>query len=352
MSKYNRPCLQAFGVLGSLRFLVLASSLVFAGCSSEPTLTVLAGNGEAGFEDGVGAQVRMHKPIRLAPLGADSIVFADIKNHAIRTLNLEGQVQTLVGGTELQGHRDGPAEQAMLNSPHGVAVRGDGVIAVAEAGGNTVRLLTPVAGSTPLNYEVSTIAGVPGESGWRDGPAEQALFSAPHGIAWGHRGELYVADIGNARLRMIENGLVTTLVGSTTLGHADGPAGIGTLNFPMDLAVDTQGDVWIADAGSKRIRRWRDGVGLDSPLGERTFSMPHGLAVVGGVVVVADMHTHELLEIDIQGGALRTLIGTGEAGLSLTQMNKPAAVIAHAEQLWIADLDNHRIVTLPLSSSK
>ena len=310
-------------------------------------ISVVAGNGEEGFRDGKGAEARMNKPIRLAPLDEDTVVFADINNHAIRTLDADGEVRTLAGGPTMEGHLDGPARDARFDSPHGVAVRSDGAIAVAEASGNTVRLLAPIDQDGEREYTVTTLGGVPGESGMRDGPAGQALFDAPHAVAWGARGELYVADIGNARLRMIENGMVTTLAGGDETGATDGALGTGTLKYPMDIAVDESGAVWIADAGTLTVRRWRASTGLDTPFADLEMAMPHGIAVLPEAVIVAELYGHRLLRIDRESGELAAVCGTTEGGMNEGELNKPAAILSHAGLLWIADLGNHRIVTCP-----
>ena len=94
-------------------------------------MTVVVGDGSAGFADG--ASPRFDKPIRFAPFGPDAVLVADINNHAIRIVRLDGTTETLAGGPARQGHQDGPVDQARFDSPHGVAVRDDGAIAVAEA---------------------------------------------------------------------------------------------------------------------------------------------------------------------------------------------------------------------------
>ena len=285
-------------------------------------ITVVAGNGEPGFADGQGAVVRMDKPIRLAPFGLNSVVFADINNHAIRIAHVDGRVETIAGGPDLQGHQDGPATEARFHSPHGVAVRSDGAIAVCEASGCTVRLLVHEGDA----WMVSTLAGKPGEKGSRDGPCADALFDAPHAVAWGAAGELYVADIGNGSVRVIRDGQVSTVVADS-------------LKWPMDIALADQGIIWIADAGRAEIRRWHPVEGLGEPLTGEALAMPHGIAVTpSGHLAVAEMYGHRILRLDP---------ASGEVATYCSGLNKPAAVLVHAGRLWIADLGNHRIVTVP-----
>ena len=310
-------------------------------------MTVVAGDGTAGYADGEAA--KFDKPLRLAPFGASAVLVADINNHALRVVHTSGLVETLAGGPDKQGHQDGPAAEAKFNSPHGVAVRADGAIAVAEVSGNTIRLLTPdpkAADDQPTTYTVSTLAGVPGEKGYRDGPADQALFNAPHSVAWGPDGSLYVADIANARVRQIKEGQVTTVAGTGSYGHDDGPLDAGTLQYPMDLCVDAEGRVLVADAGTSYLRRYTPGEGLSTPWAMQ-LDMPHGVAVTDtGEAVVAEMFAHRIVMLTLQN-ELICLCGTGEAGSSDTQVDKPAAVLVHDGLLWIADLGNHRILTTP-----
>lgn len=305
--------------------------------------------GKEGFNDGVGEEVEMNKPIRLAKLNDSTIVFADINNHAIRTISNKGVVKTVAGGLHLQGYQDGPADLARFDNPHGVAVRNDGVIAVAEVKNNTIRLLSPVVNEGELTYMVSTLSGVSGKGGMQDGVNSEALFDSPHAVAWGLKGELFVADIGNSRLRMIHNGQTTTIAGSDKSGEADGVLGQGTLNYPMDIAIDDDGNVWIADVGSMTIRRWNEKEGLTTPFPDVEIAMPHGIALLKNQkVVIAEMYGHRILTYDIPSGKVSTICGTTEKGIGANRLAKPAAVLVKDDKIWIADLSNHRIVNVSI----
>lgn len=295
--------------------------------------------GLSGCVDGVGPAARLDKPIRLAKLDERTIVFADINNHAVRTLGIDGTVKTLVGGPDKKGHADGPAAAAMLDSPHGVAVRSDGAIAVADLGNNVIRLLTPAGGS----WTLSTFAGAPGPGGFADGPAATARLNAPHAVAWAPDNGLFVADIGNARVRRIAGGQVSTVAGDGHWGSADGSP--GRLVMPMDLALAADGTLWIADCGSLTLRTWRAERGLATPFPQRPqMSMPHGLSLWGGRVVVAEMSAQRIVALDPTDGSICTLYGDGTKGLGANQLHRPAAVLVDGDRLWIADLYNHRIV--------
>jgi hypothetical protein len=299
-------------------------------------LVVVAGNGTSGFVDGTGAEVRFNKPIRLAPFGPDAVLVADIFNHALRVVSVDGRVRTLAGAPERKGHSDGPAAGAWFNSPHGVGVSADGRIAVAEAGNHTLRLLTPdrrAAGG----YTVTTLAGVPGEKGMRNGEASQALFNSPHAALFGANGSLVAPDIGNAVIRRVAAGQVHTMAGE----------GAERFVYPMDVAWAPDGRLVVADAGADVLRLVDLQGGVTTIATSAPLKTPHGVAVgPDGTIYVADMGTHRVLAIDA-AGTVRTIAGVaGEAGSDATHLNKPAAVLVHAGRVWIADLDNHRIVTV------
>ncbi len=172
-----------------------------------------------------------------------------------------------------------------------------------------------------------------------------ALFNAPHAVAWGTDGALFVADIGNARLRMIEDGEVVTVAGTGSFGHTDGPLGEGTMQYPMDLSVDSDGTILIADGGTGFVRRYSPGKGLSSPWPRIQIDMPHGLAAAPeGGVVVAEMYGHRIVLLSSQNEIIR-LCGTGEPGGGQDELHKPSAVLIHSNYLWVADLENHRILT-------
>ena len=337
-----RPC-----VLALVATLLQACTPVSAPTSKPAAPRVLAGNGTEGFQDGVGAEARFRKPIRLAPLGPDSVVVADIYNHAIREVHLDGRVATLVGGPDRKGHADGTAQDARIASPHGVAVSPAGVVAVAEASNHTVRLLTPASASARRSPEaagepslvVSTLAGAAGAEGLGDGPVAQARFRSPHAVLWDPDGSLLVCDIGNARIRRVRGGRVETVAGAEK----------GTFVYPMDIAWAKDGRLLIADAGSNRIRTWDAAAGVGTIETDVPLHTPHGVtAGPDGTMYVADMNAHQVVAIDA-AGRVRRVFGTGHAGAGADQLRKPAAVLVHAGHLWIADLDNHRIVVVPLA---
>jgi len=312
-------------------------------CSEEKTdsLKIVAGTGKAGFKDG--EQAKLNKPIRLAPYKNNSVVFADINNHAIRIVNLDGDVITIAGGPEKQGYQDGPAEIAKFNSPHGVAYDDQkDIIYVAEAGSNLIREITK---SENGSFIVSTLAGVPDQMGFKDGPSDSALFNSPHAIILATNGGLYVADIGNARIRLIKDGIVSTVAGNGNSGTQDGKPEESSFIYAIDI-TSCGGSVFVADAGSNSIRKIIPNLIVTTIQLDDTLSTPHGIICdENNNLYIADMGSHRILKID-QNGNVTSIAGTGLKGSKINELNKPAAVLVHNDYLWIADLDNHQIKAL------
>jgi len=140
------------------------------------------------------------------------------------------------------------AAAAQFNDPTGIAIDSAGNIYVADTGNDTVRRI----GS---DGTVSTIAGASGAAGFSDGQGAAARFNAPAGLAFDRLGNLYVADTGNHAIRRIApSGLVSTVIGTSVAGHANGPSATATLNQPAAVAFDAAGRLFIADRGNDVIR--------------------------------------------------------------------------------------------------
>jgi len=195
---------------------------------------------------------------------------------------------------------------------------------VADAGNNAIRLMAPDSAGS---YRVTTLAGHPGETGPIDGTNAQARFHAPHSLCWGSQGERYVADIGNGRLRKIHNGNTTTVASQG-------------MQQPMDLALDAQNRVWIADAGAMKLLRWDSISGLPSPFPNLKWQMPHGLSLDGrGNLYVAGMRANRVVMVTPEGD-VTTFYDT--------HLDRHAAVLWEPGGLWVADLGHHRILRLNL----
>lgn len=326
------------------KLLVLITVLFIAlnPCSSQ-TMRLVAGSGQAGFKDGNPAD--LNKPIRLTPYTKNSVIFADINNHAIRIATLDGEVTTIAGGPDKEGYEDGPVSQAKFKSPHGVAYdMKNNKVYVSEAGNHVIRVISL---SDDGEHQVSTLAGIPGTPGFKDGKADSAMFMSPHALILGENGEVIVADIGNARVRLIKDGIVTTIAGSGEAGSLDGKPEQASFKYAMDLVLDGS-DIFLADAGAHLIRKIVVGKEVTTFALQDTLNTPHGIAIDENKnIYIADMGTHRILKIDTSG-RFKTIAGTGEMGTNLEELNKPAALLVHEGNLWIADLNNHQIKVLSI----
>lgn len=220
--------------------------------------TVLAGDGTAGDVDGAsgphgGAEFDDPRGVAVDRLG--NVYVADTGNNRIRMITSARTTSTFAGnGTAAFADGSGGADGgAAFNGPQGVAVDNQGNVYVADTGNNRIRLVTP-------NGATSTLAGN-GAAAFADGsggPDGGAAFNGPRGVAVDNQGNVYVADTGNNRIRLVQpGGATTTIAGNGTPGFAEGsggPNGTSEFNGPEDVAVDDQGNVYVADTGNNRIR--------------------------------------------------------------------------------------------------
>lgn len=207
-------------------------------------LTRVAGTGAVGFSGDGGpaanAELSYYDTVAVTPDGA--LYIADFWNGRIRKV-ANGVITTVAGGGFQTGD-GGPATSAWLSTPTGIAIDSGGNLYFAERDGNRVRrvsngIITTIAGNG--------IAGFGGDGG----PAVNAMLYLPTGIAVDSAGNVYIADTVNYRVRMVSGGVITTVAGTGTSGHSgdNGPAGKAqlSLNGCSSLAVDAAGDLYIPD---------------------------------------------------------------------------------------------------------
>ncbi len=214
-------------------------------------VTTLAGSaGQSGSADGTGAAARFDLPQGAAVDSAGNVYVADTGNDTIRKITPAGVVTTLAGSPGQYASADGTGAAARFDDPAGLAVDSAGNVYVADTANNTIRKISPAG-------VVTTLAGTAGEFGSADGTGAAARFNAPYGVAVDSAGNVYVADGGNDSIRKITpSGVVTTLAGTAgEIGSADGTGAAARFSTPFDAAVDSAGNVYVADTGNNTIRK-------------------------------------------------------------------------------------------------
>ena len=237
------------------RFLATAAAVnVLAAVSLAAGVYVfnpLAGNAVAlDHSDGTGTNARFFNPTGAAVDLAGNIYIADGGDHTVRKVTGSGVVTTIAGSSGQPGSADGVGANARFLYPYAVAVDGAGTVYVTDTGNQNVRKIT--AGGV-----VTTLAGTLGVAGSANGTALAAQFNLPQGIAVDAAGNVYVSDTNNDTIRMIStSGVVTTLAGSAgQAGDAGGTGSSALFNNPFGIAVDSVGNLYVADYGNSLIRK-------------------------------------------------------------------------------------------------
>ncbi|WLQ39879.1 RICIN domain-containing protein [Streptomyces laculatispora] len=278
------------------------------GESFAPEISTVAGTGVAGFkgDNELAVAAQLNRPYGIALDSTGSLYFSDYNNHRVRKISTDGKISTVAGAGPGYRGDGGPAVSALLNCPREVAVDAAGSVYVTDAANHRVRVIT-------RDGKIDTVAGT-GTAGFSGdgGPAAKAQLNYPLGVAVDSSGALYISDHSNNRVRKVStDGKISTVAGTGVAGFKgdDGPAALAQLNRPYALALDDADVLYITDGNNHRVRK-----------------------------VVAD-------------GTISTVAGKGTAGFSgdggpatSAQLNLPLGVVVDsAGILYISDYNNHRV---------
>jgi RHS repeat-associated protein len=334
-----------------------------------PTINTIAGNGTNNGYNGDG---ELATSAELTPAGgvavdsAGNIYIADFHNQRIRKVTVStGDISTVAGnGTAGYSGDGGSAISAELQGPSGVALDSAGNIYIADEQNNRIRKVTVSTGY------ISTVAGT-GTAGYSGdgGAAISAKLNVPYGVAVDSAGNIYIADEGNNRIRKVTStGAISTVAGNGTAGYlGDGGAATSAeLYDPFGVGVDGAGNIYIADFANNRIREVTASTGYISTVagnGTAGFSgdggaaisaelnYPIGVAVdSAGNIYITDGQNERIRKVAGSTGTISTIAGNGIAGYlgdggaaTSSELNGPTGVAVDASDIYITDAGNNRI---------
>ncbi|MCL2625593.1 MAG: IPT/TIG domain-containing protein [Cystobacterineae bacterium] len=327
------------------------------------TVSTVAGNGMLSYPgdyvDGPGVDAWFYGPANMVIDARGDLYVSDSFNHCIRKMTPEAEVSTFVGVCQTSGLREGSADVAQFYLPKGITVDTQGNFYVADTYNHRIRKVTP-------DGVVSTLAGSGlsglNNGGFFDGPGNAARFHHPYGVAIDSENNLYVADTHNHCIRKVTpDGGVSTFAGTCeTEGFGDGPASTAQFCYPRGLALDTLGNLYVADERNWRIRKVTPsgevstvaGIGImdyvDGFRDVAQFYAPYDIAIdAANNLLVTDVAVNSIRKVTPEG-FVSTLVGgrlgQGDGTGSQVGFYFPEGITIDAQgNFYVGDTHNHRI---------
>jgi sugar lactone lactonase YvrE len=332
---------------------------------SNGTLSLVAGNGSAGFsgDGGPGISASLNSPFGVAVDPWGNLFISDSNNGRVRKVDTAGVITTVAGiGGFGFGGDGGPATSARFSFPRGIAVDAAGNLFIVDSNNARVR-------KVDTSGVITTVAGNGGFGFSGDGgPAIGASLFSPFGVAVDASGSLFIADPNIARVRKVDAaGVITTVAGNGSSGFSGdgGPAGSANLASPYGVSVDSAGNLFIADRANTRIRKV-DAAGVitsvagnggsaftgdGGPATSASLNSPIGVATgASGTLFIADLNNARVRKVDT-AGVISTVAGNGSFGFSGDGGPASGASLANPLQvavdgsgnLFIVDQSNGRV---------
>ena len=363
-----------------IRRLTLVTALAAAACSNPvpgPEGPSVSATTEPGSASPTGAGSFVWTPEDVA-VGTDGTLYvSDCSGHTIYRVDPSGRISTyagVLGNGGLDngfGGDGGPASDAILSCPIGLAFDDAGDLYVAAHGNNRIRMIDPsgtittVAGSGPSTVDTGSLRG-------DGGPATEARLNEPVGIAFDRRGDLFIADRDNDVVRMVDaDGTITTIAGNGRggFGGDGGPATEARLDDPEGVAIAPDGTVYVSDSNNQRIRvvlpdgtiETYAGTGEAGSTGDGGAAIDAGLNDPNGLALDAEgnLYVAESAGLRIRvihpDGTIETVAGTGESGstgdggpaLEATVVSPAGLALGPQGELYVADEGGMLRVVLP-----
>ncbi|MES2386636.1 MAG: T9SS type A sorting domain-containing protein [Bacteroidota bacterium] len=293
---------------------------------------------EHGYKDGPAAKARFNTVTAMVTDNSGNLFIAENGTDAIRKITPDGMVSTFAGSGINPGYVDDTGSAARFNMIQGMTFDAAGNLYVSDNGNFCIRKITPQG-------RVSTVAGMPGQPGFADGPAAQAKFQSPAGLTFDLAGNLIVCDAADYRIRKISPaGMVSTLAGNGTLGFTNGPANVATFVYPATITKDAIGNLFIGSTSHPAVRKISpDGIvsnfagqdytgNTNGPGNVATFEAVAGISIdAAGNMFVCDAGNNLIRKITPDG-----MVSTFAGSPFDNHQNGPAADAAFSRMLDIA----------------